>query len=68
MQALEYEVNKRYSNRAIPRHGPCVALWNCRGAQDDRLIPQTGESNTGCVFGLVPFAPLEDELSPDIKA
>ena len=38
MEALEYEVNERYSNGVIPRHGLCAALSDCLDAEDDRLI------------------------------
>ena len=62
MEALEFEVNKRYSNRVIPKHGLCVGLWDWLDVEDDRLIPQTGESSTRCVFRLVAFAPFEGEL------
>lgn len=60
--ALEHEVNRRFANKVIARVGLCVALWDWVSVGEDRLVAQTGEASTRCVFRLVVFAPFEGEV------
>lgn len=62
LNALEHMVNKRFSDRVIPGHGLCIALWDFVRAGEDRLVVQTGESSTRCIFRIVVFCPFEGEV------
>lgn len=62
LRALEHMVNKRYSDRVIAGHGLCIALWDFLKAGEDRLVVQSGESSTECVFRLVVFSPFPGEV------
>lgn len=60
--ALENEVNRKYANTVLSGVGVCIALWDFVSAEDDRLMPHTGNSNTNCTFRLLVFAPVAGEV------
>jgi DNA-directed RNA polymerase III subunit RPC8 len=59
--AMEYEVNRKYSNKVLSGIGICVALWDWVSAEDHRLVPQSGDANTHCTFRMLVFAPMVGE-------
>lgn len=62
LKALEHMVNKRYSDRVIAEHGLCIALWDFLKVGEDRLVVQSGEASTVCIFRLVVFCPFPGEV------
>jgi DNA-directed RNA polymerase subunit E'/Rpb7 len=60
--AMELVVNRKYSNTVLSGVGVCVSLWDWVEAGDDRLMPHTGDANTGCKFRLLVFAPMQGEV------
>lgn len=62
LAALEHMVNKKFSDSVIPGVGLCVALWDWVSIGEDRLVMQSGQSSTVCIFRMVVFAPFEGEV------
>lgn len=62
LEALEYVVNKRLSDKIIPGVGLVIAFWDWVKVGEDALHIQTGECGTRCIFRVVVFAPFEGEL------
>lgn len=62
LSALEHMVNKRFSDRVIASAGLGIGLWDWVSIGEDRLVTQSGESSTVCVFRLVVFRPFEGEV------
>jgi DNA-directed RNA polymerase III subunit RPC8 len=61
-EAMEHEVNRKYSNKVLSGVGICVALWDWLSAEDHRLVPHSGDANTRCKFRMLVFAPLPGEV------
>ncbi|KAI5953458.1 rpc25 [Candida jiufengensis] len=60
--AITDELNKKYSNKVIPKLGLCITIWDLLDIKDGLLKPGDGGSYVEVKFRLIIFKPFVGEI------